>query len=116
MPLKSDRTHAPYLGEFELLVLLAILRLRDEAYGVTIRDELERQTSRATTMGAIYKTLRRLEDKRYVSTWIGDPTSERGGRRKRFYGLQPLGRDAVKQSVSDVRRLARGLEKALETP
>jgi PadR family transcriptional regulator, regulatory protein PadR len=103
-----------YLGEFELLVLLAILRLDDAAYGVTIRDALERDTSREIALGAIYKTLGRLEDKGYLSSRLGDPTPERGGRRKKLYRLEAPGSRALKQSVSDLRRLTRGLGRALE--
>ena len=67
MSLKSAPLASLYLGEFELLILLAILRLGDDAYGVTIRDELERETSREVTVGAIYKTLGRLQHKGYVA-------------------------------------------------
>lgn len=103
-----------YLGEFELIVLLAIAGLHDEAYGVTIRDALERETSREVSLGAIYKTLGRLEDKGYVLARLGDPTPQRGGRRKKLYHLEPLGSRALKQSVADLRRLVRGLGRALE--
>ena len=104
-----------YLGEFELVVLLAILRLDADAYGVSIRDEIERETSRAVTLGAIYKTLGRMERKRYVSSHVGDPTPQRGGRAKKLYRLEPAGSRAVKQSYADLRRLTRGLGRALET-
>lgn len=113
MSAKSSATPL-YLGEFELLVLLAILRLDQDAYGVTIRDALERETSREIALGAIYKTLGRLEDKGYVSSRLGDPTPERGGRRKKMYRLEAIGSRALKQSVSDLRRLTRGLGRALE--
>ena len=102
-----------YLGEFEMVVLLAILRLGDEAYGIAIRNELERETSREITMGAIYKTLGRMEEKGYVSARIGPPTPQRGGRRKKIYRLEPIGSRAVKQSYADLRRLTRGLGRAL---
>jgi len=114
MPYKSSGSPPLYLGEFELLLLLAVLRLGDDAYGVTIRDELERETSRELTMGAIYKTLGRLQQKGYVSVRIGDPTPQRGGRRKKFYRVEPLGSRALKQSVADLRRLTRGLGRTLE--
>ena len=116
MSFKSDDLPAPYVGEFEMLVLLAILRLGSDAYGVTIHAELERETSRETTMGAIYKTLGRLEQKGYVSTVIGEPTAQRGGRRKKLYRVEPFGRRAVRQSMTDLRRLTRGLGPALELP
>jgi DNA-binding PadR family transcriptional regulator len=66
-------------------------------------------------MGTIYKTLARLEAKAYVSTRIGEPTAERGGRRKKLYALRPLGSKAVAQSVSDLRRMTRGLRGVVET-
>jgi PadR family transcriptional regulator PadR len=111
----KSRGDAPlYLGEFELLVLLAVLRLGDDAYGVTIREELERETSRELTVGAIYKTLGRLQQKGYVSVRTGDPTPQRGGRRKKLYRLEPLGSRALRQSVADLRRLTRGLGRELE--
>ena len=103
-----------YLGEFELLVLLAILRLDGDAYGVTIRDALEAETSREVALGAIYKTLGRLEDKGYVSSKLGDPSPQRGGRRKKLYRLEALGSRALRQSMADLRRLSRGLGRALE--
>ena len=115
MSYKSGRTPNLYLGEFEILVLLAIARNGQEAYGVSIRDELERQTSRKVTLGAIYKTLGRLEQKAYVGVRIGAPTPERGGRRKKLYSVEPLGVRALKQSFTAFRRLARDLGPELET-
>lgn len=115
--MSSKSTASPvqgYLGEFELIVLLAVLGLQDDAYGVTIREALERETSRDVSLGAVYKTLGRLEDKGYVSAHLGDPTPQRGGRRKKLYRLEPLGSRALKQSVADLRRLVRGLGRALE--
>jgi PadR family transcriptional regulator, regulatory protein PadR len=114
MSVKSPGPPTLYLGEFELLVLLAILRLDHDAYGVTIRDALENETSREVALGAIYKTLGRLEDKGYVSSRLGDPTPQRGGRRKKLYRLESLGSRALRQSVADLRRLTRGLGRALE--
>ena len=104
-----------YLGEFEILVLLAVIRTGADAYGVTIHDELARQIPRVTTLGAIYKTLGRLERKGYVSTRIGPPTAERGGRRKKLYRLEPLGARALKQSFASIRRMTRDLGSELES-
>ena len=112
MSLKSPGTL--YLGEFELLVMLAVLRLGDDAYGVTILEKLERETSRDLSVGAIYKTLGRLQQKGYVATRIGDPTPQRGGRRKKLYRLEPLGTRALKRSFADLKRLTRGLGRELE--
>jgi DNA-binding PadR family transcriptional regulator len=114
MSWKSRPPSPLYLGEFELLVLLAVLRLNDNAYGVTILDELERTTSRELTVGAVYKTLGRLQQKGYVSVRIGDPTPQRGGRRKKLYRLEAIGSRALKQSFADLRRLTRGLGRELE--
>ena len=105
-----------YPGEFELLVLLAVLRLRDDAYGVTIREELERETSRTLTLGAVYKTLGRLGGKGYLETRVGPPTRERGGRRKKLYRLTEVGREAAHRSLADLRRMTEGLEPGLGLP
>jgi DNA-binding PadR family transcriptional regulator len=105
-----------YPGEFELLVLLAILRLHDEAYGVTIREELEKETSRTLTLGTVYKTLGRLEGKGHLVTRVAPPTRERGGRRKKLYSLTETGREAAHRSLSDLRRMTNGLEPELELP
>jgi DNA-binding PadR family transcriptional regulator len=78
----SDRD---YLGEFEHIVVLALLRLADQAYGVTVRQEIEVRISREVSIGAVYATLARLETKGYVNSYLGDPTPERGGRSKRFF-------------------------------
>lgn len=102
-----------YLGEFELLVLLAILRLRDDAYGVSIRNEVERETSRTLSLGAVYKTLGRLEGKGHLETRVAPPTRERGGRRKKLYGLTAEGLVACRRSVTDLRRMTDGLEPEL---
>jgi DNA-binding PadR family transcriptional regulator len=105
-----------YPGEFELLVLLAILRLGEDAYGVTLRRELEKETSRTLSLGSVYKTLGRLEGKGYLRTRIAPPTRERGGRRKKLYDLTPTGLEAAQRSVADLRRMTHGLEPELELP
>jgi DNA-binding PadR family transcriptional regulator len=105
-----------YPGEFELLVLLAILRLKDDAYGVTIREEVEAETSRTLSLGAVYKTLGRLEGKGYLQTRVAPPTRERGGRRKKLYGLTPVGLEATRRSLADLRGMTDGLEPELELP
>jgi DNA-binding PadR family transcriptional regulator len=101
------------LGEFEQLVLLAILRVGDSAYAVSIADEIAARTERAVSLGAVYKTLERLEDKGLVMSWIGAPTAERGGRRKKHYRLAAAGQRALKQGVGDLRRMLSGLEPGL---
>jgi len=86
------------LTDFELMILLAILRTGDEAYGVRIADEIGRIGRRAVLLGAVYAALERLERNELVSSSIGDPTPERGGRAKRFYAVTPRGLRAVKQA------------------
>ncbi|GAB3895495.1 hypothetical protein GCM10028803_12100 [Larkinella knui] len=75
----------PYLGEFEELVLLTVAMLNGQAYGVTILEEIEKQTGRTVSLSAIHATLQRLEEKGYLKSQMGGATAERGGRRKRFF-------------------------------
>jgi DNA-binding PadR family transcriptional regulator len=105
-----------YPGEFELLVLLAVMRLGEDAYGVTIREEMERETSRILSLGAVYKTLGRLEGKGQLQTRMAPPTRERGGRRKKLYGLTPAGLEAARRALADLSSMARGLEPEWELP
>jgi PadR family transcriptional regulator len=98
-----------YLGEFEHIVLLAVLRLGDQAYGVTVRREIEVRTRREVSIGAIYATLDRLEAKGYVQSRSGDPTPERGGRSKRFFQVTPQGVSAVNRKHRALRSLTEGL-------
>lgn len=103
------------LGRFEQLLLFAILRLgEDEAYGVTIRREIEERTGKSVATGAVYTTLRRLEERGLVASRVGEPTPERGGRRKKFYGLEPEGIRALHESYEIVRGMAEGLEPRLD--
>lgn len=102
------------LGEFEQLVLLALVRLGDDAYGVSVHAEIERGAKREVALGAVYKTLARLEAKGYVGGRLGEPTAERGGRRKRHYRVSPAGRRALSRSLATIRRMADGLAPAVE--
>ena len=86
------------MGEFEQLVLLAILRLGDDAYGMEIRAEIESRTGRETSYGAVYTTLDRLARKGYVSHTLGEATPQRGGRAKKYFAVEPSGRDALRAS------------------
>jgi PadR family transcriptional regulator PadR len=106
---------AAMLGEFEQLVLLAVLRAGDDAYGVTIRGAIVRESRRDVSLAAVYKTLNRLEEKGLVLARVGEPTPERGGRRKRYYALTAAGRRSLRQSVQVLQRMARGLDLGLET-
>ncbi|MGH7500782.1 MAG: PadR family transcriptional regulator [Longimicrobiales bacterium] len=85
-----------HLGEFEQVILLAVARLGEAGYGVTIRREIEKRTGRRVSLGAVYATLLRVEEKGYVEGWAGEATSVRGGRAKRHYRLRPAGVRALK--------------------
>jgi len=87
-----------YLGEFEIVVLATLVRLGEDAYGMTIRRQIEERSGRSVSIGSIYATLRRLEAKGYVSTVLGEPTAERGGRAKRYFRLESAGAEALIRS------------------
>ncbi len=91
-------TQKLYLGEFEELVLLAVLVLGDNAYGVSIRDLIEQETGRNVSFGAIYTTLERLKTKGYISSRQGEPTQERGGRAKRYFRIEGVGETALSEA------------------
>lgn len=99
-----------HLGEFEQIVLLAILRLSDGAYGVSIREEIRQRTGRSTVPGALYTTLDRLEHKGLVASRRGEPTPERGGRAKRYYDVTAAGLAAVRRAQSSYQSLLHGLQ------
>ena len=86
-----------YLGEFEEIVLLMVAILNGEAYGVTINQEIEKQTGRKVTFGTVHNTLIRLEEKGFVSSRLGGATTERGGRRKRIFAVTALGSKALQE-------------------
>jgi PadR family transcriptional regulator, regulatory protein PadR len=98
------------LGEFEQVVLLAILRLGNDAYGVTIRSEITVCTGREPGPGALYTTLDRMEQKGVVRSWLGDATPQRGGRAKRFFALTKTGRAALVSAQQAYRSLLDGLD------
>ena len=100
------------LGEFEQLVLLAIVHLRNDAYGIPIVDEIERRTEREVSRAAVYVTLRRLEDKGLVSSWLGESTAERGGKPRRYVSIEPTGLRALKESRKVAEQMWRGLDPA----
>jgi len=102
------------LGEFEQLVLLALTRLGHDAYGVPIAEDIVSRTRRDVSLGAVYKTLDRLETKGLIVSRVGAPTPERGGRRKKHYRLLVTGQRALRQSIGGLRRMTDGLEPELE--
>ena len=101
------------LGSLEQLLLLALLRLGGEPYGVPIRDEIEARTGRVVSPGAIYTALDRLETRGLVRSRLGDPTPERGGKRKRHYRLTARGASALADAHSSLSQMTRGLEPKL---
>ena len=84
-----------YLGEFEELVLLTVAALDENAYGVAIKEDIEKRTDRDLSIGALHSTITRLEEKGFLKSWLGEPTQERGGRRKRNFELTQQGKIAL---------------------
>jgi PadR family transcriptional regulator PadR len=99
----------PVLGEFEQMVLLALVRLGPDAYGATIRREIEMRTGRDLAISAVYVTLDRLETKGLVRSRIGDPTPQRGGRRRKHFVLLAAGRRAITQACRAFEQMTEGL-------
>jgi PadR family transcriptional regulator PadR len=98
------------VGQFEQLVLTAILTQREDAYGVSIHAKVaELARPKAVSLGAVYVTLDRLEDKGMVKSWLSDPTAERGGRAKRCYRLEALGERALEESAVTAKRIWEGI-------
>jgi PadR family transcriptional regulator PadR len=110
MKREMGRTATETLGEFEQALLLAIVHLGEEAYGVTIRQEIESRLEREVAVGALYTSLGRLERKGYVRSLMSAPTSDRGGRSKRYFRLTPVGAAALRQSRERLMRMWKGLE------
>lgn len=102
------------LGEFEQLVLVALLRLGADAYGATVRREIEDRANRELSIAAVYTTLERLERKGFVRSRIGEPTPQRGGRRRKYFDLLPPGARALQAAHKAYTRMTEGLERELE--
>lgn len=102
-----------YLGEFEEFVMMAILRLNNETYGVPISEFIEKNTGKPVSTGALYTTLSRLEEKNYISSKMGEKTSERGGRAKKFYMVEALGIKVLQTSINARMNMLTGLEPVL---
>lgn len=99
-----------FLGEFEQLILLAVVRLKDAAYGIKIRDEIEARTGRDISIGSVYSAIDRMERRAFVSSQLGEPSSERGGRAKRFYRIERPGVAALHESQASLASLWDGVE------
>ncbi|MEK9499660.1 PadR family transcriptional regulator [Gaopeijia maritima] len=109
-------TRSDALGEFEHLVLLAILQLGPGTYGVPIRDEIEARAGRDVTLGAVYSTLRRLEAKGWIESWMSDPEPVPGGRSKKEVRLTSEGARTVREAHARIGRMAEGLSDVLRLP
>jgi len=98
-----------FLGEFELIVLAALLQLGDNAYGVSIVNEIEKRAERSVSIGALYATLNRLEKKDYVTATMGEATAQRGGRAKRYFKITEEGQRQMNKSLSALSRMLEGV-------
>jgi DNA-binding PadR family transcriptional regulator len=105
---------APLIGEFEQLVLLSLLRLGNGAYGAAIGRDIEERTTREVGIGTLYMTLTRLEEKGMICSYVGNPTHERGGRRRKHYLMEDLGHRALGRAYRTLRAMSEGLERQLE--
>ena len=106
----------PVLGEFEQFVLLALVRLGPDAYGASVAIEIEQQTARPVSISAVHTTLDRLEEKGFVRSRLGEPTPQRGGKRKRHYVVQPAGLRTLQSSIRALKRMTDGLDDLLGEP
>ena len=97
------------LGEFEQLILFALVDLGDDAYGAAVGRAIEDRTGRAVSAGAVYTALDRMEARGLVTSSVGDPTPERGGRRKKYYALEPAGALELHRSVEALKAMSEGL-------
>jgi PadR family transcriptional regulator PadR len=109
------KSNAPSLGDFEQLVLLGVARLelQESAYGAAIRQEIHARSGRDVSINAVYTTLDRLENKGFLKSWVGEPTPQRGGRRRKFYALRPAGLAALRQAYRAFIAMADGLQSRL---
>lgn len=99
-----------FLGEFEQVVLLAVARLQGKGYGVTVRQEIERRAGRDVSVGSVYSTLARLEEKGMVTSWEGEPKPRRGGRARKHFRVEPAGVRALEASREMMDSMWSGLE------
>jgi DNA-binding PadR family transcriptional regulator len=98
-----------FLGEFELMVALAVLRIGEDAYGVPITREIEERSGREVALGSVYAALERLEQKGFVASRLGDPTAERGGRAKRYFRITSQGLRSVRENQRALVKLWQGI-------
>ena len=106
--------YAPLLGEFEQVVLLSLLRLGNGTWGAAIRRDIQERIGRELPVSVVYVTLQRMEKKGWLKSYVGDPTNERGGRRRRHYLIDTRGEHALGRSYRALRKMTEGLEAMLE--
>ncbi len=111
--IRPEDYYAPILGELELLILLTLVRLGNGAYGAAIRKEIVDRTGRDLPEGSVYMTLGRLEEKKMVASYVGLPTSQRGGRRRRHYLIEKDGERALGRAWRTLHLLAEGADEKL---
>jgi PadR family transcriptional regulator len=104
------------LGEFEYIVITAASALGDQAYGAAIREHIQATTRRTCSIGALYSTIDRLEAKGLIKTWLGESTSERGGRAKRMVRITPVGIQTAKEFYEAMMRISRDASWASQKP
>jgi DNA-binding PadR family transcriptional regulator len=112
--IKPQDYYAPIVGEFEQLVLLALVRLGNGAYGASIRREIRERTGRDVSVGTVYMALGRLEDKKMIVPYVGLPTHQRGGRRRKHYLIDKRGELALGRAYRALRAMSEGVESELE--
>ena len=106
--------YAPLIGEFEQVVLLSLLRLGNGTFGAAIRRDIQDRIGRELPVSVVYVTLQRMEKKGFVKSYVGEPTRERGGRRRRHYLIDTPGEHALGRSYRALRKMSEGLEGMLE--
>ena len=106
--------YAPLIGEFEQVVLLSLLRLGNGTFGAAIRRDIQERIGRELPVSVVYVTLQRMEKKGFVKSYVGEPTRERGGRRRRHYLIDTPGEHALGRSYRALRKMSEGLEGMLE--
>src|SRR5436309_3122135 len=111
--IKPEDYYAPIVGEFELLVLLALVRLGNGAYGASIRREIRERTGRDVSVGTAYMALGRLQDKKMIAAYIGLPTRQRGGRRRKHYLIDKPGEQALGRAYRALVAMAEGIDSQL---
>ena len=98
-----------YLGEFEHIVLLALIHLKDDAYGMTIRMEIDERIGRSVSIGAVYTTLERLEKKGFITSKMGEATPQRGGKAKKYFVITPAGKRKLQEAKKNLEIMWQGL-------